>query len=222
MSYIGWGLASGGPTLKNLMEKRFHITLGFQEHGSWEKVFDEEKEMTGHQKKYSHILDRTFLRPRDIIKFTNEILNAYKNSPEQNGKFSNANVIEARTNYSEYLLSELDDEIRKHYPDYEKYLEILKSLGSLQFTSKDFENAASQRKYIFNEMVPHIEIMSRLFHFSVIGYSSPGGITGGAGYVWKHKDRRAKFNENATNYRIHSGFMEVLGLKKFTKSRGGR
>ena len=106
-----------------LMEKRFHSALNIAESGAWSEVFDETQEMTSRQPKYGHITDRTFRRPRDIIKFCNEILNSHRaNAEPADRKFTNRDIIDARQKYSEWLLDELDDEIKKHYPDYPLYL----------------------------------------------------------------------------------------------------
>lgn len=220
VSVIQWDNDKNGPSLKSLMEKRFHSVLSIEEEGSWSVVFDESQSMTSRQTKYNHIADRTFLRPRDIIRFSNAILDAHRaNSPGTNAKFSNKDIADARGEYSEYLLDELDDEIAKHYPDYKLYLEVLKSIGSLQFTYEDLEAVVKERASMLPKGLQAREIAARLFEYSVIGYYRPGGAGfGGADYVWKYKERRAMMNENATSFRIHPGFMEVLGLKKFLRS----
>lgn len=82
MSLIEWDTPRTNKSLKGLMEKRFCEVLGqtAEENVTWEDVFDENQEMPGRQSKYQHILDRTYLRPRDIIRFTNSILERYKGS----------------------------------------------------------------------------------------------------------------------------------------------
>ena len=112
---IEWDVGSNSPSLKALMERRFHVVLGIPQTGAWNQVFDETQRMTGKQSKYDHILDRTFYRPRDIIRFCNDILTAHRaNNVTQSQIFSNKDIIESRRSYSEYLLRELDDEIAKH------------------------------------------------------------------------------------------------------------
>lgn len=59
--------------------------------------------------------------------------------------------------------------------------------------------------------------MKQLYEFSVIGFYSLGG-GGGAEYVWKYRNTKSTFNENASQFRVHSGFKDVMGLKKFTRS----
>jgi hypothetical protein len=221
-SRIEWDTPRTSRTLKQLMEKRFAEVMAIDEAGAWDQVFDEEEKMSGRQSKYQHMLDRTFLRPRDMIKFTNEVLEAFKKAVtpvDMARKFSNRDVQTARGEYSAYLLSELDDEIPKHHPDYRTYIEILKSLESLQFTLADFEQACETRKTFLPPNMHAAAILAVLFDFSLVGYYAPGGGGfGGAEYIWKYKDVRSQFNEAALNYRIHAGLKEVLGVKKWTRS----
>jgi hypothetical protein len=124
--------------------------------------------------------------------------------------FDNDHVHGARDDYSDYLLRELDDEIAKHVPDYREYLEVLKTIGNVQFTSEDFAAAWSGRPALVNE--DWIEGLTRLFEFSVIGYLKSGGGTGGSTYVWRYLDSRARFDPAADVYRVHAGFKEALDL----------
>jgi hypothetical protein len=223
VSRIEWDTLRTTRTLKQLMERRLAAVLDIPEEGAWECAFDEDEKMTGRQSKYQHMLDRTFLRPRDMIKFTNEVLASYKRSrvgldTVSPGRFSNRDVQGARNEYSVYLLNEIDDEIPKHYPDYKKYIEILKSMESLQFTLKDFENACDRRRAFLPPEANYLAILMALFQFSLIGYYAPGGGTGGSEYIYKYKDPTSQFNEAASGYRIHAGLKEVLGVNNWAKS----
>ena len=221
MSRIEWDTPRTARTLRQLMEKRFAEVLSIPEPNAWSEVFDESEQMPGRQNKYQHMLDRTFLRPRDMIKFTNEVLHAFQKEAfkEPRTKFSNRDVQAARNEYSAYLLSELDDEIPKHYPHYRTYLEILKSMESLQFTLADFADGCANRKTVLPPDANPAAVLAALFEFSLVGYYAPGGGgLGGSEYIWKYKDVRSQFNEAALNYRIHPGLKEVLGVKKWTRS----
>ncbi len=217
---IEWDTGQTNDTLKHLMEKRFAKVFNTEESGCWNRVFDETRQMSGHQTKYQHIIDRTFLRPRDIIKFCNLTLSTLKSrQPLASTQFDNYVVNAARLPYSDYFMSELDDEIHKHIPAYKEYLEIIKTINSAVFKRDDIISACTSRKDVLPENVTWRDILSQLFEFSVIGYYRPGGVTGGAEYVWHHKDRRALFNENAATYRVHPGLIEVLGLRRYTYDR---
>lgn len=218
-TWVRWSEAGGQLTLKSLMERRFGRVLSEGDRGvhvPWERVFDATKEMPSRQTKYRHICDRTLLRPRDIIKFCNEVLNSHKRALEA-GKLSsdlltNASVHDARDAYSQYLLNELDDEIAKHVPDYRDYLEVLKVVGSLNFSKYEFQEAWLARGGDSGEA--YVEALAQLFEFSVIGYLKPGGRGGGSEYVWRYLDARARFNRGADVYKVHPGFKESLDLTR--------
>lgn len=219
---VSWDTEQGGKTLKQLMQKRFATLLNISEEGAWDAVFDELEQMPGRQSKYQHMLDRTFLRPRDIIKFCNETLSAFKLREDINRKsFSNIDINIARKEYSQYFLTELDDEIFKHIPNYEVYIEILKSLDSLQFTKEDFRLACENRSKMLPANWDLAGILRELFEFSLIGYYiAGGGGYGGSEYIWKYTEPRARFNETSTIFRVHPGLKEVLGLKKYSRDKG--
>jgi len=218
---IEWDTGRTAKTLRQLMEKRFSAVLKIPEEKSWELVFDEGEQMPGRQSKYQHMIDRTFLRPRDMIKFCNETLAAFKarNEPEKLQRFLNKDINAARPEYSRYFLNELDDEIFKHIQNYQAYIEILKSLESLQFTKVDFDQACANRRGLFAQDLDTSAILRELFDFSLIGYYvAGGGGYGGSEYIWKYMDPRALFNESSMSFRVHPGLKETLGLKKFTRS----
>ncbi|MDL1988980.1 MAG: hypothetical protein LWX08_15320 [Deltaproteobacteria bacterium] len=220
VSYIEWDTERTSHTLKKIMENRFTALLkdDDDELVKWDNVFDETKKMTGRQEKYQHIIDRTFLRPRDIIQFCNEILRTYKEKASPESKFNNEDINKSKNLYSRYFIDELDDEIHKHLPEYEKYFDVFRDIGFLQFEKKDFIEVFEKRKSQFTISDPN-DLLKFLFEFSIIGfYRVGGGGYGGSEYSYKYKDVKATFDIQAEKLRIHPALMEYLQLKKYSKS----
>lgn len=223
---IEWDTPRTDKSLRQLMENRFNTVLGEDgESIHWEDVFDESQEMPGRQTKYQHLLDRTYLRPRDMIKFVNVILGQYKirrrGESEDAGRFENPDLHTARPEYSEYLLAELDDEVYKHLPGYQRYLDLIRSIGGWQFEKGRFETVADERPELTeSESADHI--LERLYFFSLVGFYRAGGRGyGGSEYVFRYKEPKTRFDGTASRYRVHPGLVEVLGLKKVTVQASG-
>ncbi len=121
--------------------------------------------------------------------------------------------------YSRYFLDELDDEIQKHITLYDKYFDIFRSIGVLQFEKQDFLKAFEDRKSEFLPEVNPNELLKSLFEFSIIGYYRVGGSGyGGSEYTYKYLHELATFDTRAKKLKIHPALMEYLQLKKYIKS----
>ncbi|HVB55067.1 MAG TPA: hypothetical protein VNE63_01370 [Candidatus Acidoferrales bacterium] len=221
VSLIEWDTPRAKRTLKALMERRFDIVLreGAEEQISWNVVFNEDREMPGHQTKYEHMRDRTYLRPRDLIKFINCALARYKEragrdaGADHPNKLDNIDIHNARVEFSEYFLCEIDDEVHKHMPDYEKHLDVLRALGKWQFEHDEFD--ATYRKQCPEAALSPADVLEKLYDFSFIGFYRAGGRGfGGSEYMFKYRDPRTRFDPTSTRYRIHPGLIEVMGLKR--------
>jgi hypothetical protein len=209
-------------TLRALMGKRFEAVLAndADETVSWEQVFDETKQMPGHQTKYGHILDRTYRRPRDIIRFCNAVLKQYKRRSGE-GPFENIDINKARPEYSEYLLGELDDEVHKHLPNYSLYLDVLRAVGLWQFSLQEFQGAWSTQLLGTAVELNAKVALKELYDFSIVGFYRAGGKGyGGSEYVFRYKEPRTAFDQGSARFRVHPGLSDVLGLKRFTMSEG--
>ncbi|HEX7569262.1 MAG TPA: hypothetical protein VF492_02035, partial [Verrucomicrobiae bacterium] len=131
-------------------------------------------------------------------------------------QITNQDVISARTEYSQYLLKELDDEIHKHVPHYKSHLELLRSLGVQSFERERFMDIC-QKKQEFTAGDQPIQILQRLYQFSIIGFYRAGGKgLGGSEYIFQYKETGTAFDSHASKFRVHTGLVDVLGLKKFT------
>jgi hypothetical protein len=221
VSLIEWDTPRTKKTLKARMERRFSIVLHDEvdpEIG-WDAVFNEDREMPGHQTKYDHMIDRTYLRPRDLIKFTNCALARYKEragkgvGADHPDKIDNVDIHEARIEFSEYFLREIDDEVRKHMPDYETHLDVLRALGKWQFERPEFDQTY---KVQYPEAVlSPSDVLEKLYEFSFIGFYRAGGRGfGGSEYMFKYREPRTRFDPTSTRFRSHPGLIEVMGLKR--------
>jgi len=178
VSFIEWDTPRTKKTLKALMERRFSIVLGEnKEKVEWASVFNETREMPGHQSKYDHMRDRTYLRPRDMIKFVNCALSQYKeragqhsaaDSSDSRVKIDNIDVHNARVEFSEYFLREIDDEVHKHMPEYQRELDVLRALGKWQFDKEEFETAYDAQSR--SSSTPAIDVLEKLYDFSFVGF----------------------------------------------------
>lgn len=222
VSLIEWDSPRTKKTLKGLMERRFSIVLGDEEAQlvPWTSVFNEEREMPSHQTKYDHMRDRTYLRPRDMIKFCNCALATFKERnrnceslQDSQDKIDNIDIHNARVEYSEYFLKEIDDEVHKHLPDYARYLDVLRAIGKWQFDKSDFEETYTT--HYQNASLSAIQALEALYDYSFIGFYRAGGRGfGGSEYMFSYRDLRTRFDTTATRFRIHPGLIEVMGVKR--------
>jgi len=210
---IEWDTERTKSTLKQLMEKRFTTVLA--EKGEtiyWEDLFDG-KSINGKYSKYNYIAEMTCLRPRDIIDYCNIILEYYKERAEKgvNNKFENSDIVAARVTYSTNLLDEFDDEIHKHIPLYEDYLEIIKKLGKSKFDYGEFVE-------VFNKHSKELDVdaetcLSKLYNFSILGNYIVGGNKGGSQKKFKYKSAKNKLDIELPII-VHSGLVPRLALKE--------
>jgi hypothetical protein len=218
VSAIEWDSPGSVWTLRRMMESRFGAAMGAPSPVAWNRVFDESSEMTGRQSKYQHMVDRTFLRPRDMIKFCNAVLETYAKTGSDTDMFSNSDITSSRTDYSDYLLRELQDEVHKHHPDFDAYLEVVKGMPAAKFTRSEFSAYFNTRKAILPDGILENDALRSLFDFSVVGYRRSGGVGGGSEYVWKYLDGRSQFDESADQFSLHAGLTEAMSLKKWRKN----
>lgn len=182
----------------------------------WNEIFDDSN-IGKNQFKWNFIIERTFLRPRDVIKFLNLVLeetkNRLQNEPNSIDKITNNDIHHIRGKYSTYLYEELKDEISGKYTDFNDYFELLRNIHTVTFTRQDFENSYNSIKARLNLSVNIDTILERLYEFSIIGFYKPGGGGhGGSEYRFQYKSDYQAFNPQATKFKVHSGFKEYLEL----------
>ena len=193
-------------SLKKLVNNRISARLG--DSADWESITSQSL-MRGAQKKWDHILARTFLRPRDVIKFLNTVLGEAKRRPGDPLLFESPDITAARPLYSTYLKAELDDEILAHWKMWEEALQACSAISTLTFTKHSFTSEYNKRRSNQNH-VDSGEASKTLYSFSVIGYERRSGY-GGSSSAFQYIDPELGWDQSSSRFKVH------LGLKEFAK-----
>lgn len=179
----------------------------------WADVIDDQL-MRGTQEKFSHIVARTFRRPRDVIKFLNSALDVAKARNADPLVFVNQDIVSARQEFSDYFKKELDDEITPHWPHWEEALQTLSALGKETFQRENFIAEYGKRKSAKNQF-SGAEALELLHRFSVIAYFARSGYGGGK-WIFRYEVPKAGWDTGAETFKVHPG------LKEFAKIREAR
>lgn len=195
-------------SLMDLVTARVRAKLGAS--ASWDSITTPDTQR-GAYTKWNYIVGRTFLRPRDVIKFLNSALKQARARDEEPLLLSNPDVVNAREAYSAYLKSELDDEIMAHWPHWEEALQACSAISTLTFQREDFAREYEERRSR-NNAAGADEALEMLYRFSVIGYERRSGY-GGTSWAFQYTNPEAGWDSRATRFKVH------LGLKEFAKLR---
>jgi hypothetical protein len=206
-------------SLKTVISNRISVNIDSKSDNferNWAEIFDDAK-IGRHQFKWNFIVDRSFIRPRDVIKFMNLALeqakNRLKNQPESVDKITNDDIHEIRAKYSTYLFEELRDEIVAKYRDFNAYFEILRDVHKMTFTLEDFQSSYKSVDSRMSIDSTADQVLERLYEFSVIGFYKPGGGGyGGAEYRYQYTSDHQPFNPRAQFFKVQPGFKEHLEL----------
>lgn len=206
-SEIKWDESS----LRKLIDLRIQKYIP---NATWVDICDDEL-MRGRQPKITHIVGRTFDRPRDVISFMNnmlEVSTGRRAQPNEVQVFTNKDVVAARTDYSNYLKAELDDEINPHWEDWTQALLVISGLGKLSFTKSSFTSAYNTTKLA--QKLPSEEAIKLLYEFSVVGTYKVSSGYGGSGWSFRYKDTGSKWDENADQFKLHLGLKEYANVNE--------
>ncbi len=199
-------------SLLTLVEARLSAQLGPK--ATWEAISEADL-MRGSQTKWNHIVTRTFLRPRDVIRFLNAALASAKGRSENPLILTNRDIIAARDPYSAYLKAELDDEILPHWKQWSEALKACSSIATITLDREQF--AAEYAKRQGKELaLSDSEALRLLYQFSVLGYEKRSGY-GGTSWVFQYTDPEVGWDSSATRFKIHLGLKEYARLREERK-----
>ncbi|KNA90947.1 P-loop ATPase, Sll1717 family [Gordonia jacobaea] len=202
-----------GNNLKELVERRFTSVLNADAQDVlWEDIFDSgelQDDESSPSSVFNEICESTLMRPRDVIKFLNDMLAHLRTQDHMHGTyFDNDCLDSARESYSRYLLEETKDEIAGDRSIPNQIWRVLEDVGSEQFGFDRFEEV--YLGYWSSGDSGPIDVLENLFEHSVLGFLE--NINGQLSAVWRHSEPDAKFKRSATTFRVHRGFRESLGL----------
>lgn len=198
-------------SLRQLVDERLRAKIG--KGTSWDDVVSDDL-MRGSQSKWNHLLARTFLRPRDVIRFLNAALAVAKQRDASPLQFENEDIVTAREEYSAYLKAELDDEVLPHWPQWEEALQACSGISTITFDRNQFVEEYRRRRSEKNTLSED-EALKLLYEFSVLGYERRSGY-GGSSWVFQYTDPGAGWDNSASHFKVH------LGLKEYAKLREER
>jgi hypothetical protein len=168
--------------------------------------------MRGSQTKWNHVLSRTFLRPRDVIKFLNAALERARGRADEPLVLSNEDIVGARDTYSRYLKDELDDEILPHWTKWEEALQACSAVATVTFEREQFVQEYEKRRSSDNKGSAD-DALARLYRFSVVGYERRSGY-GGSSWAFQYTDPEAGWDNSATRFKVHLGLKEYARLRE--------
>lgn len=159
------------------------------------------------QESFSYILDRTLMRPREILRFVRECVNTAVNRGHD--KVTQEDILQAEKTYSEDLLVDVTLELRDVAPDYADI--------PYAFISCTETLAEEEVKRRLGEV--HVgddrmeEAISLLIWFGFLGIRT-GTDEERYSYQFQHDLKKMQSTSKYTTYCIHPGFRKTLGCEE--------
>lgn len=156
---------------------------------------------------WKYITNRTFERPRDIIKFLK-----YCSKIPGKGMLHFDDVYRAELKYSDWFYRELRDELHSHLPVWKETLDCITRVGSgiindntklIDEFKKDFQIV----EHVNNNNLCFDDLVRIMFDFGLLGNLNDKGT-----WLFKYKDDDLVYNPSQKLI-VHFGFSKKLKLK---------
>ena len=201
------------PNIKSLLKHRIEKAAGISNRDfldTWHTLFDNKSIPYSAGRKSLHSLDyisrSTHGRPRDYIHY----LQVCATSQLENGgsRIAQRTVVSADKTYSNYLKSELSDEIHGIIPDIANVFRVLSQIRKWILSTDEFTEVFDG--YVQKGLIQTKDagfVLQTLFYFSVIGNVSRNHNV----HIFRHEHPEAvlNFSENIV---IHRGLMKALQI----------
>lgn len=159
---------------------------------------------------YTYILDRTLMRPRDLISYIKKIQKKYGSSQY----ITQTMVREIEKEYSKYFLKELSDELVGHLykDDVLGMFNLIKAYGRPTFTLKNISNYYNLHKKDYPEMDVEV-ILKQFYKVGAIGTKKKNRRLNKWIYSWGYRELDFAANLDDTICVIHNGLKKELSLR---------
>lgn len=197
-------------SLRAIVNARISNSLGFNSNSDhWYKlVNDNDPNLPYHTDTiWKYISNRTFERPRDIIKFLK-----YCKKTTGRGLLHFDEVRSAELKYSAWFYRELRDEIHSHLPVWKEVLDCITRVGSGVIDKSstlidEFKCNHRIKEYIKTSKMDYEDLINLMFDFGVLGNLNDKGT-----WLFKYKDDDLVYN-SSLKLIVHFGFSKKLKLK---------
>jgi len=196
-------------SLKSLVNERIKASIPILSENGWQSLADDnDVDLPSKVKSlWSYIANRTFERPRDIVKFLK-----YARKETKSGPLKFKNVDKAELQFSNWFYNELRDEVHSHLPIWKESLQAITKVGKGVFDKEKLEKIMIQdvkiKNYIESNNSSIDLILEKLFDFGVIGNLNDCGR-----WLFKYKDHDLPYDSNMKII-IHFGFSKKLRTYK--------
>jgi hypothetical protein len=157
---------------------------------------------------WDFIYNRTFERPRDIVKYM-KICSRFKS----NGKIDFDTVKTAEREYSEWFFREFRDEIQSHLtiwqPACQAIIKLGKGVFKLDEIKLEMDKDPTIVQYLQNSNKRHEDILEKLFEFGVVGNLSVSNK-----WFFKYKDHNLPYNRDQKML-VHFGFTKKFRIRAY-------
>lgn len=157
---------------------------------------------------WDFIYNRTFERPRDIIKFLK-----FCSKQKQKGKLNFESVKTAEIDYSDWFFKEFRDEIQSHLTIWQEATQCIMKMNKAFFKLEDikieFDNDSRITEYLKNSNKQAEDILEILFNFGLIGTLSKSNR-----WFFKYKDHNLPYDKKQTMI-LHFGFARKFRIKAY-------
>jgi hypothetical protein len=217
------------------MSDKYFLSQTNNQYG-WRHYFREST--TDKSRAFTHLITKSFPRPRDIFAAIKTLINIYKKNGRSYEATFPSNAMEDSEfsdNYSEYLLGEVKNHSNYYLSneDFDNYISFFQHInGAKQFDYHDFDTAFSsfksdirtnqilEKRYLENTEM----LLQFWFDVNVIGFKETPDDGSSDFFHWSFRERSQskimpKIKVNC-QYMIHPGIAKALNIgKKFRKQK---